>query len=215
MLKRLLTIGLVLTFGLVVAGAAPPATPTEIPEADREGSITGEVGGRSYVMWWVYDEDDGPAGISPGPMTEAGRAIVDDAYQQLPPHIQASVDRVKNGQGSTNSQVDHWCTLVTPKPTKSGADKVYTDSWLACYGPRIKETRLKVQLQRQLSSGWWSTLATNDGGWKAVSSQSRSVKATCQGGTHDYRTKSQGWLKTTNNSVSTQTNASGSKSITC
>ncbi len=89
MLRRMLTIGILLVLGVFIMAAGPPT------DYDREGSVTGENEERAYVIWWFGPPSTAPGspdGPLPEGMAEVFSAFPQEMLDQLPSDVREDWD---------------------------------------------------------------------------------------------------------------------------
>ncbi len=240
MLKRTLTIGILVVLTLVLAAAAPPPPPT--PEAGGQptldetlhwiehgtpgalapdGEVTMIVDGTEISIFWfnvdtslpeIYPPATDQGDPPPAWVPEIPRALID----RLPPDVLAfysddGTPSNSGGEGATASQ-SFPCNRYINPPVKSGSSGVYADAYLNCGGvSNVSRTRLALTLERVAP---YKRLDTSDGGWLRVLRQSRSVSGACSTGTYKYQHRGRFGVRLTNG-AEYNLNGSRTANITC
>ena len=187
MLKRMLTIGIMVVLTLVVMGFGPADDPT--PAIPTEGELEVEVGEWLVVfMWGTTGTPDGNrAPVMRG--IEAPPAEVADVYArldqetlgQLPERIRS---RIAGDTSIAYNHHDYDCTLTVNRPWKSGSQVRAYAYWDCTAEARTKKTRMRLTLWRN-----FDLIDASGGDWQSTKRQSRSVSGQCAAGRNAYHSR--------------------------
>ncbi len=182
MLKRTLTIGILILATLLIVAAGPPANGAGLPPAPADDSTPQSLPNVAYlktdvamhaVIWGTSTVDDGiepPAGPADAPLSGIPQTLLN----KLPQHVRQAF-----ATGVTQSN-NYQCHAEARNPYKSGSN-VKARGSVSCVGTSVLRTRLDIELRRG-----FTPIATHDSEWKTWKSHSNTVSASCVGGTWVY-----------------------------
>ncbi len=183
MLKRTLTIGIVLVLGLLLTAAGPPINDGPIDRLpDDWGDSTAVPDGRVDVdieegvaVSFIWGTATGSQTLPEAALGDSPPGWVNQIHAGLPQEIADQLpDAFGDGLAMSN---DYECDLTLNPPNRSGSN-VRSYAYWRCTGSAVHKTRLRLVLYRGTTQ-----IGVSDGGWLRVKRQSRSVAGTCASGT--------------------------------
>ena len=212
MLKRLLTIGILVIAALTLMGSGPVGSPPTVP---TEGELEVEVGDSLVIFMW---------GITGTPLTnvepimrqiDARPAEVQEVYDNLSDETLAQLPerirrRIAGDASVAYNHHDYDCELIVNDPWKSGSDVRSYAFWDCRAEQRTSKTYLRLTLWQDLGT----KLDSSGGVWQSTRTQSRSVVGPCASGRHYYWAEAYASVEF-HNGGRRHTNGRGSKWITC
>ena len=183
MLKRTLTIGVLMVLGLSLAAFSPVEPASSVP---TEGELEIEL--EEWTVYFIWGTTGTPL-TNAGPVTlqiESPPTEVAEVYAQIPTASlnrlpQRIRDRIAGASSALYNHHDFDCVLTVNRPWKSGSLVRAYAYWDCTAEQRTDETYLRLTLWENF------TLIGEDGGeWLSVRRQSRSVEGPCASGLAVY-----------------------------
>lgn len=178
MLKRLLTIGIVLIVGLVLVAADPSGEPDPYAGSGDLETATYTTETESITFIWgryVGERTIHAQHEAPPADLAFDRETPAEALALLPAHVQSMI----TGDGlAAYDEDDFVCQriIVSPYPDRR-LNLVNAEGYISCIGSVITHTRLQLELKRV-----WTRLQYYDSGWRPFLSHGKTIRGRCQSG---------------------------------